>query len=400
MYEGFKFLHLNIVIFYIIMLLPFWMWLAWYLWPTSMLNIIIVDKTVLTAQAEQHASLNWILRNQKYSKANGNLYIVNNDYYGFFPKESPNYNIKGLERFSYSQLDLLSKKSDMIYITDTYGIYENDLSPGQKNTERPKIIYGGLSSQDMHVLKQFKKQKKLILTEFNTFATPTPANIAKDFEDTFKIRWTGWVGRYFDSLDTLQNKDLPRWLLNNYKAQNNNKWPFHKPGIVFINKNEKLVILEYVTHLNAEVPMIITQKYQREKYNIPKSIKYSFWFDVIQTSTRNQIVSYYDINVNKRGENILEQNGIPPQFPAVIEHNRKDYKFYYFCGDFADNPISQTGAYFKGIHYFRKMFYNDDVASERASFFWEFYSPLVSSILKTYSNELPRKNPGSRLSFN
>ncbi|HXI00914.1 MAG TPA: hypothetical protein VNI52_11660 [Sphingobacteriaceae bacterium] len=372
------------------MLLPFWMWLAWYLTPKSLLNVTIVDKTVLTDPAQGHASLSWILRNKKYSKANGNLYIIKDDYYGSFPKNKSNYDIKGLERFSDPQLDNLSKRSDMMYVTDTYGIYENDLVPENKRKKYSKKIYGGLSSQDMRILKQFKRQKKLIITEFNTFSTPTSPVIAKDFENTFKIRWTGWVGRYFESLDTLQNKELPRWLLDNYKLQNNNKWPFRKGGIVFVHKNEKVVVLEYVTHLNSEVPLIITQKYQREKYNIPKSIKYSFWFDVVQTSTRNQIVSYYDIKVNRTGENILDQNGIPPQFPAVIEHDRKDYKFYYFCGDFADNPISQTGAYFKGIHFFKRMFYDNDIAAERISFFWEYYSPLVSSILKNYETKLPR----------
>jgi hypothetical protein len=382
MSKRFKFsLRLNAVIFFFIMLLPLWMWLTWYLWPKSNLNVTIVDKTVLTDKAQEHASLNWILRNKKYSRENGNLYIVNDDYYGFFPKKSPNYELKGFEIYSNPALDSITRKSDMLYITDTYGIYENDLVPSITYQRRPKMVYGGLSKQDMYVLKRFKRQRKLIITEFNTFATPTPPDIAKEFEETFKIRWTGWVGRYFDSLDTLQNKELPRWLLDNYKMQNNNKWPFRRPGIVFTNKNEKVVVLEYVTHLNAEVPFILTQKDQREKYNIPKSIKYPFWFDVVQTSTQNQIVSFYDLKVNESGKRMLEQNSIPPQFPAVIEHDRNDYRFFYFCGDFADNPVSQSGAYFKGIHFFRRFFYNRDIASERVSFFWEFYSPLVASIL-------------------
>ncbi len=90
---------------------------------------------------------------------------MKDDYYGFFPKDKPNYDLKGLERFSYSQLNMLSKRSDMIYVTDTYGIYENDMVPENKKNKYSKIIYGGLSSQDMYILKQLKKQKKLIITE-------------------------------------------------------------------------------------------------------------------------------------------------------------------------------------------------------------------------------------------
>jgi hypothetical protein len=239
-----------------------------------------------------------------------------------------------------------------------------------------------------------KRKKKLVITEFNTFATPTPRNIARDFENTFKIRWTGWVGRYFDSLDTLQNKELPRWLVENYKRQNHNKWPFKKSGIGFVHISDKIVILENINDLNSEVPFILTSKADAERYNLPTEMKYPFWFDVIQTSRSNKIVSFYDLKVNSSGLRILNENGIPPQFPAVIEHYRNDYKFYYFCGDFADNPISQAGSFFKGISYFRNFFYNNSIAAERVSFFWEFYRPLLESILDEYHTDL--KSPASR----
>jgi hypothetical protein len=84
----------------------------------------------------------------------------------------------------------------------------------------------------------------------------------------------------------------------------------------------------------------------------------------------------------------LADNNIPSQFPAIIEHYRNDYKFYYFCGDFADNPISQGGSYFKGISLFRKLFYNDDIAAERVSFFWEFYRPMINKILDDYDKDM------------
>ena len=64
----------NVIFFYLLMLLPVWMWLAWVLWPKTELKIIIVDKTVLSSEGHEHASLNWILRNKKYSKSNNQLY--------------------------------------------------------------------------------------------------------------------------------------------------------------------------------------------------------------------------------------------------------------------------------------------------------------------------------------
>lgn len=379
---------INKVLFYVIIGIPLWMFLAWVIWPKTKLAIAIVDKTVLFTSGQEHASLNWILKNNKYSKANNDLYDVKKDYYGFFPNKNKKFDLKGLEKLSDRELEDLSRTSDMTYFTDTYGVYSKEWYLAKNLVERQRLLYGGLSVQDMLFLKKMKAKKKLVITEFNTFATPTPEHIAKDFEQTFKIKWTGWVGKYFDSFDTTQNKEIPRWLIDNYKTQNNNQWPFKKSGIAFVSKSDKIIILEYTTHLISEIPLIVTAKKERKHYNIPKSMKYSFWFDVVQTSRSNKIISFYDIKVNEDGKKLLEQNNIPPQFPAIIEHYREDYKFYYFCGDYADNPISQGGSYFKGISYFRRLFYNDDVAAERVSFFWEFYKPMVESILRRYQEDL------------
>ena len=381
---------LNTIIFYAVIALPLWMFLAWLFWPKTKYVIAIVDKTVLFKTGQEHASLTWVLRNNKFSKTSTELYQVGKDYFGFFPNKNKQFDLKGLERASDEELEKLSVDADMAYITDTYGIYSKEWYLAKNITERQRLLYGGLSSQDMFFLKKMKQKKKLIITEFNTFATPTPPNVAKDFEQTFKIKWTGWVGKYFDSFDTVQNKELPRWLVENYKAQNNNQWPFKKAGIAFVNKSDKIVVLEYVHHLNAEVPYILTRKEEREKYNIPKSMKYPFWFDIIQTSRTNKIISFYDLKVNEVGAKILADNEIPSQFPAIIEHYRDDYKFYYFCGDFADNPISQGGSYFKGISFFRSLFYNDDIAAERVSFFWEFYRPMINRILRDYYDDIKK----------
>lgn len=381
---------LHKVLFYIVIALPLWMFLVWVFWPKTKLVIAVIDKTVLFKTGQEHASLNWVLRSNKFAKTSKELYQVSKDYYGFFPNKNKRFDLKGLERATEDELEKLSYDADMVYVTDTYGIYSKEWYLAKNITERQRLLYGGLSPKDLFFIKKMKEKKKLIITEFNTFATPTPDAVAQEFERTFKIKWTGWVGKYFDSLDTLQNKELPEWLVRNYKQQNNNQWKFKRSGIAFVHKSDKIVVLENVTSLNAEVPFILTRKEERERYNIPKSMKYPFWFDIIQTSRSNKVISFYDLKVNEAGRKILNDNHIPSQFPAIIEHYRDDYKFYYFCGDFADNPISQTGSYFKGSSYFRKLFYNDDIAAERVSFFWEFYRPMVTTILKEYHRDLQK----------
>ncbi|GGF71181.1 hypothetical protein [Wenyingzhuangia marina] len=41
-----------------------------------------------------------------------------------------------------------------------------------------------------------------------------------------------------------------------------------------------------------------------------------------------------------------------------------------------------TSSYFKGINYFKWLFYDTSKPTERKSFFWEFYYPLLNTILE------------------
>src|SRR5207237_207926 len=106
--------------------LPLWMWLAWLVTPKKKLVVAIIDKTVLTDQGQEHISFNWILNNERYIKTSKKKYKISQDYFGFFPLQNEKYKLKGLERFSNTQLQELSDDADMAYVTDTYGIFKNE----------------------------------------------------------------------------------------------------------------------------------------------------------------------------------------------------------------------------------------------------------------------------------
>jgi hypothetical protein len=240
-----------------------------------------------------------------------------------------------------------------------------------------------MSSQDVDLLRDMKDKHKLIITEFNTIGSPTNADNRNKFEKLFGLHWTGWTARYFDRLDTTINKELPRWLIHNYKSQHEQKWPFHKAGVAFVNNSDQVVILEDSTHLNNPVPQIISYVYGRENFGLPAKMKYPFWFDVISPDLSiNHVVSRFDIGVNSKGAEELKKYNIPPTFPAITMHRQKDYEFYYFSGDFCDNPISMPSSYFKGIGFFKPLFYDSDNPVERKSFFWNFYRPLLTNIFE------------------
>ena len=375
-----KHLCIGVVIF--ILLLPLWMWLAWLLTPKTKLVAAIIDKTVLTKQAQEHISLTWLLNNNSYTKTHEKGYQTTNDYFGFFPKQNEKFKLKGLERFSAMQLQQLSNDADLVYITDTYGIYKNEWYSGKNNTERSGILYGGMSANDVQLLRNMKARHKLIITEFNSIASPTSPAVREQFEQLFAMHWSGWTARYFDSFDTLKNKEIPQWLTTSYKKEHHSKWPFHKAGIAFVNDNNKVVILEDSTHLINPMPHILSLEYGQKQLDLPTKFKYPFWFDVIIPDLSvNQVVSRFDISTNASGSAELKKNGIPLTFPAILIHRDKDYQFYYFSGDFCDNPVSITSSYFKGIGFFKWMFYNLSDPTERSSFFWNFYRPLMNGIL-------------------
>jgi hypothetical protein len=366
----------------LLFLSPIWLFIIWFAFPKKKMVVAIVDKTVLTTEGQEHVSLNWILLQEKYAKANNNLYDRSQDYFGFFPGVNKNFELKGLERFSPQQIEQLSDDADVAYVTDAYGIYKNEWYEKGDEKERSGIVYGGMSDQDIEFLEGMKKKHKLVLSEFNCLGSPTPTFIRLKFQELFGVSWTGWIGRYFDSFDTTVNTELPKWLVRNFKKQHKGAWPFRKSGIAFVHSDDRVVILEKGIELVDEFPAIISNQEGQEDYHLPKKLNYTFWFDIVE-SDQNILhtIADFNINVTEQGMNILKKNRLPNSFPAISLHNNDDYQFYYFSADFSDNPIELETAYMKFVPYLRKFLYNKRDPMDRKAFFWEIYQPLVTTIL-------------------
>lgn len=374
----------NIVylIFTIIVLLPLWMWVFWLLTPQTKMVGAILDKSVLTKKGQEHVSLTWMLNYKKLTKTSNKPYTTAHDYFGFFPGENEKFRLKGLERFSEKQLKKISVDADFVYFTDTYGVYKNEWFVNDVVKPQFGKLYGGLSDQDLSFLSHMKQKNKLIVTEFNTMASPTSRTNRRSFENLFGLHWNGWAGRYFDSFDTIVNKELPKWLVRNYKRDHGGVWDFKKSGIMLVDERGKIVVLEDSLDLNIDLPHIVTSKKGQERFGLPEDIKYSFWFDIISVNDSvNDVVSSYKLDVNANGSEKLKKVGLPSVFPAVTMHKKEQGRFYYFSGDFCDNPISISSSYFKGIHLFKWLYYDMENPMERSSFFWEFYYPLMDRIL-------------------
>ncbi|WP_194974433.1 hypothetical protein [Aquiflexum lacus] len=377
-------------------LLSFWFFLAllffvvtpilsfgiWYLTPSSPFGVLLVNKTVPNQAYQEHQSVHWLLNHFKYTKLNGGFYDKSKDYFGFFPGNTlEESSINDLSSLSSSEIDNLLNKNELIYYADTYGVYENDFN-GPILESPSKKIYGGMDQSDMKLLKAAFAKEVDIIAEFNTIASPTGKAVRMEFENLAEIKWTGWITRYFDELDTLLNNDLPRWLIKGYVNQHDGVWGLAGPGMVFVHENGSLEILQFGKDFLNNVPNIISTSKNQKKYEIPEIVKYPYWIDVILVSRDFEVISYYDLLPTEEGLDKLREMGVPRYFPAAVVKENGQGKFYYFCGDFADNPVSGSSYKFFGISKLWRMFLQAEDYSQRNSFFWNYYYPLMKNILK------------------
>ncbi len=393
----------RLIIFITILLIPLWSFLVWLAWPAKIMDSLILDKTVLFKKGDEHRSFNWMLFHDKYKDSNKKFKKIPVDYYGFFPLErtlpppegyywddlDSTYDKIPIEK---SWLDSIANDLDMIYYTDLYGIYTNEWNLDTTTwKERSNLIYGGLSWNDLHLMKEMKRRQKLMITEFNLFAQPTAEDIRKEAEELLNVEWTGWVGRYFDPLDPVENEELPDWVVKGYMKTHDTIWPFgEKGGIVFADENDNIEILEDSADLDIIVPFIYTTEYGQKKFNLPDSIHYPFWFDItFPSNDSNLVVSSFKIHSNSRGDSILNYWNIPNRFPAVMEHSGPS-PYYYFGADFCDNPISMFPAFFAGTGWINFLFWDNEYL-RRIKFFWKFYRPLMRKIMKDYYKEIKQK---------
>lgn len=372
-----------LIIFAVLILIFLSMRLFWQLEKSTKLNVLILDKTVLNDNGFEHASLLWILKHMKFIKPDETYYSIDSDYFGFFPiVKSKEYKIKDLSNFSKNQLDSISQSIQMAYYTDNYGIYENEWLERKKYMqEHSRKIYGGLDENDLYLMQKMISLKKLFIGEFNLMATPTPTEIRKKAEDTLSIKWSGWTLRYYHSLDTIENKELPRWAINLYQREHGKVWPFKKDGIIFVNEDERLCVLENDFDISNATPQIFSTITAINEFNVPAIINYPYWADIISSNdTVNETLATYKIQTTKRGDSILNHYNIPNQFPAMIR-NIKTANYYYLAGDFCDNNLSLSGSNFKGIEYINRTFRDRIDKNNRKPFFWCYYLPLVTKIL-------------------
>jgi hypothetical protein len=376
--------YLAILILLVILLLPVALFFSWKLSDAQKLDMLIMDKTVLKTETAEHRSVMWVLNHNRFLKSDNKPYSLSNDYYGFKPLKpysGKKYEIKSI---AIEEIDSLANAHDIAYFADTYGVFFNEWH-NMKDYDRPSsIIYGGLNQNDYLLIREMLNRKKPVISESNLLGYPTSPLTSYKAQKLFQIKWTGWSGKHFHSLDTENNDELPTWIVDLYKRNNDGSWPFENAGIVLLNNRKKVIVLEEGKHLSENGFKIESSDAMASAYNLPSEAHSPCWFDIVIPENSNyEIISNFTLNLTNDASQELERNGIPSEFPAVM-FGGEEFPFYYFSGDFSETEMPYYTAYLKGVTKLDQFFYVKD-EDGRKEFFWEYYVPLVTSILEKYS---------------
>ena len=372
---------ITIIILVVLLAFPAVNFIRWAFQEKKPMNIVILDKTVPSLDRIGHRSLVYVLTNDRFVKKDkGGSYSAAKDYYGFFPMRPVREKQFKKRDFRLTELIDLAENNDALYYTDTYGVFFNDWYQGIKKARRSRKLYGGLNNNDYLLLAEMKKRDKLVILEYNTFDYPTAGLERYKTEEILGIASTGWMGKYYRSLDTLSATGAPAWMPALYRKQYHQPWNFSKPGVVLLKENS-IIVLEEGKELSVAKPLIVTTNTYTERYKLPERVTFENYFDIINPGTNN-IVSSFNLRTTAVGDTLLSINGLSAEFPAVIQEPAAQRTFY-FSGDFTTNVIPFWTSRLKGIEKAKALLYTDNQEDGRR-FFWLYYKPLVTGIFDEY----------------
>ncbi|MGI6687043.1 MAG: hypothetical protein ACOX6Y_01550 [Christensenellales bacterium] len=341
----------------------------------------IIDKTVPDETYREHNGIVLLLNHLKYKKQSGALYDVREDYFGFSPNEKDkSYVLKPLPT-NYDDYDV-------IYLADSYGVYEEDLPWIAKDREgsRSRKVYGGLEKEEwLHILNRLvKKEKSLFIAEYNAFATPTEKEVRESIANYLGVHWSGWTGRYFDELDFNKNREIPQWII----AEFGESWNYSGQGFVLVNDTDfQVLVLEMSKHvLDKGIHLSFTREGEAF-FGLQKSPYYSYWFDIITPKQGSTVLANYHWNLTESGKELLKEHGLPDEFAAVVKREQGACTSYYFAGDY--NDVGKVPQLYK-FHGLQKLYSIVDMNADSA-FYWSTYFPMMERILERFYS-VPEKS--------
>ena len=343
----------------------------WQLKPYRELNVWTIDKTVPYPDFREHAGFFWILKNEKIAKPGAKqLYSERSDYFGFYPY--------GKNEWRGVSMPTSGPRPDLIYITDTYGVYKDDYMQKRLSSDLSPKLYGALNSDDILTIRRNLGAGNTLIAEFNTAASPTNLSDRLTLGRLLGLNWRGWIGKYFEDLSP--SGEVPVWVVTNYEAQNRKKWEYFGRGYVLLSDNDDIVVLSEKEDVGAKGLKFAYREGWGEKFGQKEPVSYRYWFEWTLPDPGAETVADYHFDLTAAGKAKLDAAKLPDTFPAIIHSPNTQYTGWYFAGDFADMQFSTTPFKMLGIAAIKRLL-ADDTVDSNMYFYWKAYVPLMRHIL-------------------
>ncbi len=366
-----KMLKLTFFITLIVVLIFSLPYIVWRAEPERPLEVLIVDKTVPDTSYREHSGFMWILNNMKIVKPGTNArFSYDEDYYGFFPLPNEEYVVRDLPAEVV--------KPDIIYLTDTYGVYQDEFYESIDSGDRSQIIYGGLDANEIEIIKN-NLDNATIIGEFNTMASPTGSSERNEMEEIYGLRWSGWIGRYFPDLSK-SNQEIPTWMKENYAMQYGELWNLSGSGIVLVDSSDSIIVLKKGVEIGDDLNRIAFTDIGEKEFKVKNNVNYYYWFDICEAMPEAEVLASYQLDLTEKGHELFRSNNLPSTFPAVTRKTGR-YTSYYFSGDFADIG-STPKIYSSHIIPMLNRISTFDEDTNQDYFYWNVYYPLVKGIIE------------------
>jgi hypothetical protein len=387
---------------------PYFLWL---LQPAYNLPGRIVDKTVPDHTYREHNALIWSLNHYKVRASEAQATWQKAEHYiGFYPAPeevfSPETPGKGV---LLTAEDLVGQQ--WAYVTDTYGVYRQDVENAkayeqrQKNEDLPlknsdvqnplqspdysAHIYGGAKASEADALEGFAAKGGHLIGEFNLFASPTEGGVRERLESLFGVKWSGWTGRFFIMLENAE--EVPVWARENYQRQYGKPWTFTGEGWLFVHEDGRILVLEEEQVVDGklqprDVPdqalkISLTQPEHPLLKGVYDQVPYTYWFDILTPQAGAQVLAEYVLTTHPEGAARLKAQGLPERFPFMVLSSAEPLRIY-LAGDASDRDQENALYQLKGRMQWERFGRFKESKDSQEAFFWEFYLPWIGNVIE------------------
>jgi hypothetical protein len=352
----------------------------WQVRAARPLSVLIVDKTA-SDDGREHAAFVWVLEHAKITDPSTGAPYTPSSFVG------PITPVPAAGDIPDRPIPRADGRSDLVYVTDTYGVYRprppGDTSVGDPADRR----VGGLSEEEMDRLIAGVAPGGTFVAEFNTVAGPTPRPSRARLEGYLGFSWTGWAARHFAELGEGgdQRADVPGWVPRQWSEATGRPWPYRGAGWVFAHADGRILVLAENVDIAVAGAEVRFAPAAAERYGTVANTTYDYWFDVVEPAEGTTVEASYHLDVSTAGANRLRNAGLSADFPAIVRSVRSDGGTgYYFAGDWADQT-NEGGAGLgpvaaDGLTVFQRLTHPGS-RDEQQSFFWKVYQPLLDTIL-------------------